>query len=276
MLPAAPLADRTSAVTAAVRSALGGVRDPELDEAVTELGFVSCCEVDEQGTASVRLRLPTYFCAPNFAYLMVADAFDAVSGVAGVSRAEVVLEDHFAADVINAGVAARAGFATAFAGEAVGELDGLRADFLRRAVLAGTDRVCRPMLAGGMSATDLAGLTLGDIPASGELRRLRSRREELGLPCADDSPLLIDPATGAAVAGSALSLHLGRARLARVGAEVNGAVCRGLLHERYPDTSTGTTTSTGTSTGTGTGTGSSDTDAEPLTGHPRTLGKEGR
>ncbi len=34
----------------------------------------------------MRLRLPTYFCAPNFAFLMVADAYDAVSAVPGVPR----------------------------------------------------------------------------------------------------------------------------------------------------------------------------------------------
>ena len=64
-------------------------------------------------------------------------------------RAEVVLDDHFASAAINGGVAARAGFAASFAGEAVGELDELRADFLRKAVLAGTDQVCRPLLAAG-------------------------------------------------------------------------------------------------------------------------------
>ena len=47
---------------------------------------------------------------------------------------EVVLEDHFASDAINGGVAARAGFARSFDGEAVGELHELRADFLRKAV----------------------------------------------------------------------------------------------------------------------------------------------
>src|ERR1035438_4129262 len=72
------------------------------------------------------LRLPTYFCAPNFAFLMVADAYDAVSATPGVRRAEIVLEDHFASDVINGGVAARAGFAQSFDGEAVGELHELR------------------------------------------------------------------------------------------------------------------------------------------------------
>jgi len=88
--------------------ALETVRDPELDEPITSLGFVASCAVSAAGDAQVRLRLPTYFCAPNFAYLMVADAYDAVSALPGVRHAEVILEDHFASDVINGGVAAQA------------------------------------------------------------------------------------------------------------------------------------------------------------------------
>jgi hypothetical protein len=114
------------------------VRDPELDEPITSLGFVAACTVSADGDAQVRLRLPTYFCAPNFAFLMVADAYDAVSALPGVRTTEVVLEDHFASEAINGGVAARAGFARSFDGEAVGELHELRADFLRKAVLAPT------------------------------------------------------------------------------------------------------------------------------------------
>src|SRR5881227_709030 len=110
---------------ARVLAALEAVRDPELDEPITSLGFVTSCTVSGQGDAQIRLRLPTYFCAPNFAFLMVADAYDAVTAVPGVRRAEIVLEDHFAAEAINGGVAARAGFAATFDGEAVSELDGL-------------------------------------------------------------------------------------------------------------------------------------------------------
>ncbi|MDQ3628068.1 MAG: iron-sulfur cluster assembly protein, partial [Actinomycetota bacterium] len=157
-----------------VLAALDTVRDPELDEPVTALGFVSSCTVSADGVADVRLRLPTYFCAPNFAFLMVADAFDAVSGVAGIRRAEILLEDHFASDAINGGVAARSGFVQSFDGLAVGELDELRADFVRKAVLAGTDRVCRPLLAAGRTSDDLAGLTLGDAPPSADRERLRA------------------------------------------------------------------------------------------------------
>jgi len=213
-------------------AALGTVRDPELDEPITTLGFVASCAVSAAGDARVRLRLPTYFCAPNFAFLMVADAYDAVSAMDGVRSTEVVLEDHFAATAINRGVAARAGFARSFEGEAVGELHELRADFLRKAVLAGTDLVCRPLLAGADPAA-LVMLTLGDLPPSRELDRLRQRRAELGLPAGDDAPLLVDPATGAAVRADAVPLHLRRARTTRVGIEANTGICRGMLQHRY-------------------------------------------
>ncbi len=214
-------------------AALDTVRDPELDEPVTSLGFVSSCTVSAEGVADVRLRLPTYFCAPNFAFLMVADAYDAVSRVDGVRRADVVLEDHFASEAINGGVAARAGFVQSFDGLATAELDDLRADFVRKAVLAGTDRVCRPLLAAGKTSDELAELSLGDVPASPDRERLRSRRAELGLPSGDESPLLVDTTTGQAVGAQALPLHLRRARLTRVSAEANGGVCRGMLRDRY-------------------------------------------
>ena len=58
----APASPRTRAQ---VMAALDTVRDPELDEPVTSLGFVASCEVSDDGVAEVHLRLPTYFCAPN-------------------------------------------------------------------------------------------------------------------------------------------------------------------------------------------------------------------
>jgi metal-sulfur cluster biosynthetic enzyme len=228
--------DRAAALTAAVWSALHQVRDPELDEAVTDLGFVAGCRVSDSGEAVVRLRLPTYFCAPNFAFLMVADAYDALSAVDGVRRVDVVLEDHFASKEINGGIAARAGFVQSFDGQAVAELDELRGDFLRKAVMAGTDRVCRPLLAAGATADELARLTLGDVAASADRERLRSRRAELGLPAGDGDSLLVDPASGAAIGAHALPLHLRRARTTRVSVDANAGVCRGLLRERYRTT----------------------------------------
>jgi metal-sulfur cluster biosynthetic enzyme len=225
------------AVAAEVWSALATVRDPELDEPVTTLGFVALCTVSPEGEALVQLRLPTYFCAPNFAYLMVADAYDAVTSVPGVRSAEVVLQDHFASDAINGGVAARAGFVASFSGEAVSELDELRAAFLRKAVMAGTDQVCRPLLMAGASPESLHSTTLGDMPPSRELDRLRSRRADLGLPTGDDSPLLIDPDTGQALPPEAVPLHLRRARVTQAGIEANTSMCSGMFRYRYRESS---------------------------------------
>ena len=230
----APVAERSR-----ILAALEAVRDPELDEPITSLGFVASCTVSPAGDAHVRLRLPTYFCAPNFAFLMVADAYDVVSAMDGIRSTEVVLEDHFAAEAINGGVAARAGFARSFDGEAVGELHALRADFLRKAVMAGTDVVCRPLLANGVSPAALLTLTLGELPASRALDRLRQRRVELGLPAGDDAPLLIEPSTGAAVSADAVPLHLRRARTTRVSIQANADICRGMLRHRYETTGEG-------------------------------------
>jgi metal-sulfur cluster biosynthetic enzyme len=226
--------DADQTVVGAALAALATVRDPELDEPITTLGFVASCAVSREGHATVRLRLPTYFCAPNFAFLMVADAYDAITSVPAVTKAEVILEDHFASDAINQGVAAQAGFVKSFDGEAVAELGDLRAQFLRKAVMAGTDLVCRPLVAAGVTPAELQALTLGAVPASPELLRLRQRRAALGLPADDSSPLLIDPATGKRVATEAVPLHLRKARVTRAGIEANSSMCSGMLEARYP------------------------------------------
>jgi metal-sulfur cluster biosynthetic enzyme len=225
-----------SPLGAAVWRALGTVLDPELDEPITELDFVASCAVSGDGVATVRLRLPTFFCAPNFSFLMVADAYDAVAALPGVRHAEVILEDHFASAEINGGVAAQAGFVQSFDGEAVSELGGLRADFLRKAVMAGTDQVCRPLLAAGKDPAAMLAMTLGELPPSRALDRLRGRRADLGLPAGDDAALVIDPVTGEPVTADAMPLHLRKARLTRVSIEANAGICRGMLRHRYHNT----------------------------------------
>jgi len=220
-------------------AALDSVRDPELDEPITSLGFVAACAISADGDAEVQLRLPTYFCAPNFAYLMAADAYDAVTGLPGVRTVRVLLADHFAADAINSGVAAQAGFVQSFSGEAAAELDDLRTSFLRKAVLAGTDQVCRALRASDVVPAGAAGLarlqtlTLAEVPPSAAADRLRRRRAELGLPADDDALLLIDPASGEPVDQEAVLLHLRRARLTAVSMEANASICRGMLQHRY-------------------------------------------
>jgi metal-sulfur cluster biosynthetic enzyme len=227
--------DTGSTVASAALAALATVRDPELDTPITAMGFVASCVVSCEGRAVIRLRLPTFYCAPNFSYLMAADSYDAVMSVPGITAAEVILEDHFAAAEINAGVAAQAGFVASFDGEAVSELDGLRGQFLRKAALAGTYQVCRPLVDAGATPADLVAVTLGQVPASPELDRLRQRRADLGLPAGDDAWLLLNPDNGERVPEASVPLHLRKARVTQASIDANTSICSGMFKARYPD-----------------------------------------
>jgi metal-sulfur cluster biosynthetic enzyme len=215
----------------AVDAALSTVHDPELDESITSLDFVGSVAVDDEDV-TVELRLPTYFCAPNFAYLMVADAYDAVALLPGVGSVTVRLLDHFASDEINAGVAAGRGFAGSFPGLADDELAELRLTFRRKAHRAGQERCATALVRAGRDVTDLAAASLGDVPPGPDLDRLRRRRLELGLPATDDAPLLVDD-DGTRITEVDLPVQLRLARTTRISIEGNAAFCRGLLDVRY-------------------------------------------
>ena len=216
---------------AAVLEALGTVRDPELDEPLPDLGFVTSFEV-EGDTVRVHLRLPTYFCAPNFAYLMVADADTAVRAVPGVRRAEVVLDDHFTSEEINSGIAQRRGFQDSFDGLADDELDELRTLFRRKALINRQQRLLQALLAKGTTTDQLAHLRLGDLQPSPELDTYLQRRAELGLDVGPGAPLVVDT-DGTPIPPELLEGHLRFARLTRVSIEGNAGFCRGMLATRY-------------------------------------------
>lgn len=212
---------------AAVVAALDEVIDPELDEPVTALGFVASCEVSRHGDVVVHLRLPTHQCAPNFAYLMVADARAAIEAVPGVRGADVVLDDHMTGAEITGAVRTGAGFSGAFPGETTGELDELRSLFRRKALVARQSRVAE-----GLRGADLAALTLADLPDSQDARRCRLLRAQLGLRTDGGAPAFVRP-EGTPVGPDEMARWLRLARLVRVSLEGNGSLCRGLLSRRY-------------------------------------------
>lgn len=226
-------ATRAGADVAAVTDALRTVRDPELDESIVELGFVTSTAVDD-GHAVVRLRLPTFFCAPNFAFLMVADAHDCVLTVPGISSVEIVLEDHFASDQINAGVSAGAGFVGSFPQHAAGELDELRLTFKRKAHIASMERACRGLLERGWSVDDLPRATIGDLPPGASRDGLIRRRAEIGLTTSPNTPVLVND-EGTPVPPDQVARRLRMGRTVGVSIEGNTHICRGLLAARYPE-----------------------------------------
>ena len=216
----------------AVLDVLTGVRDPELDEPVTTLGFVSDIEVFDEAVR-VWLRLPTYFCAPNFSYLMVEDSREAVLSLPGVRTAEVMLDGHHASGEINDGVEGERGFDSSFTGETNGEaLGGVRATFRRKAFIRRQEILCRVLMSGGTAPKELAHTTLSDVPNSPELDVYLERRTELGIDVRANAPLIVDP-DGNRIPEDAVVEHLKFARLTRVSIEGNAAHCLGLLAARY-------------------------------------------
>jgi metal-sulfur cluster biosynthetic enzyme len=215
-----------------VLGALSGVRDPELDEPITDLDFVSSLGI-EGGEAEIHLRLPTYFCAPNFAYLMVADAQAAALSVVGIERAVVFLDDHYASEEINGGVNESRGFDGAFEGETEGpDLEALRTTFHRKGFVSRQEQLCRSLLAAGRSPRDLARMRLSDLPPSGEFETYLERRADLGLDVTAEAPFVVDP-DGNRVPEEAVVQHLRFAKTVRVSIEGNASLCRGLLSTRY-------------------------------------------
>src|SRR5476649_857826 len=102
IMAAVAMVDRSAEVWTRLESVI----DPELDESVTELGFVTRVEVDADDHVRIDFRLPTYWCAANFAFLMADDMRVAVAALPWVTKVSVGLGEHMYADEINRGVAA--------------------------------------------------------------------------------------------------------------------------------------------------------------------------
>jgi metal-sulfur cluster biosynthetic enzyme len=216
---------------ARVLGALGTVYDPELDEPITSLRFVTSCDVSESGDVALRLRLPTPQCAPNFAFLMAADARDAVRRLPEVGEVSVVLEDHYTGAEINAAVNRGEGFAGAFPGEVEGELDALRTLFHRKALVARQARLCEALLAGGASAEEVVALRAADLPDDADARRCLELRLALGI----ESDAAFVTGNGEPVAAEGLPRWLRMGGLVRTSLEANGGICKSLLQVRYGD-----------------------------------------
>lgn len=216
-----------------VLDALSTVRDPELDEPITSLRFVSSCSISDDGDVEVRLRLPTPQCAPNFAFLMAADARRAVRRLPEVRDVSVKLEDHYTGDEINAALGRGEGFTGAFPGEtADDDLEALRELFTRKALIARQARVCEALLAAGASPEQVSATRVADLPHTAEVRRCLELRAQLGVSCEADAPAFVMP-SGEPLAPDQLQRWLRAARLVRTSLEVNGGICRSLLQIRH-------------------------------------------
>src|SRR2546426_6613467 len=87
----------------ALRRKLRTVLDPEMDESILDQGFVESLDIQD-GRVTVRLRLPTCWCAPNFVYMMAEDVRRQLLQIDEVRDVIVRLGDHIESEAIEAGV----------------------------------------------------------------------------------------------------------------------------------------------------------------------------
>ena len=211
--------------------------DPELDEPITTLGFVRSLMVSPGGNVKVHLRLPTSFCSPNFAYLMASDAKDALSKLDWTRRVVVELDDHHDSEIINAGLAAEAGYRGTFGHEAEDSLDELRETFRRKAHTAAMERCLTALLRADSQQAEstLGDIRLGELPDGPTTEALLRCRRALGLSTEPDALVMVDH-LGRGYAPEDVPLALRRARSTRISIDGNAHFCRGLLRTRYGET----------------------------------------
>ena len=214
------------------------VTDPELDEPVTDLQFVSRADVDAKDCVHIDFRLPTYWCAANFSFLMADDMRRAVQDLPWVKAVNVTLGEHMYANKINAGLKKGLSFQETFGDEADGDLDTLRQQFLVKAFQRRQEALLGYLVGVGHSAEALTSLTLAGLDAldlDDEGAGLRSRyheRRHVAGPIAPAGFAFVD-ADGDMLQAETLSAYLRALRRIGVNAEFNGALCKGLLAVRF-------------------------------------------
>ncbi|MEM8852496.1 MAG: iron-sulfur cluster assembly protein [Pseudomonadota bacterium] len=232
----------TTPSRAAVDAALSRVMDPELDESITEMGFVEGVEI-KGGAVTVLFRLPTYWCSPNFAFLMVEDIHAALRPVPGVTQVDVTLLDHLYAQEITDAVRDGRSFADAIGEDLAGDsLDEVRRTFEDKAFQRRQEAVLLDLKRQGMSDADIVAATLGDFDGftfedADAKTRAPLYRELLlhkGLAKRANDPAFVT-LEGAPIPPDGLWGHLQTLRQVRINMEFGGALCRGLKTHRYKE-----------------------------------------
>lgn len=227
---------------------LDRVLDPELDQSVLELGFITSIDSAANGeTLRVSMKMPTAWCSPNFAYMMAEDARTELLKIESVQDVEICLENNVVSAAIEAGVNAGQSFEEAFAGETFDGLMKLRGVFLRKGYVKRQEALFKRLLAANLSYAEICQLRIADLYERESLcevvlpdgrvvdidppvvaRDYLERRELIGLDCQADSPLFVN-VKGEALSPAQVEEYLIYMRTIRVSMQANGSLCSALL-----------------------------------------------
>jgi metal-sulfur cluster biosynthetic enzyme len=235
---------------ARVLNALDAVLDPELDTSIVELGFIETFRADEvKGHVEMSLKLPTFWCAANFAYLMMWEARERLLEVKGVKTTNLFLEEHFADSEITEGLNKGLSFEEVFPGDSCGDLSALRRTFIEKAYLR-RHEILLELLGHYLDPEEIAALPLSVFRdneagvwlvegqenvrlsgASGLFKNYLERREKLGFPSGANDLFCLDD-KGQAISAEAIRAYLNQCRTTRINIDFNRFLCEGLLAAR--------------------------------------------
>lgn len=186
----------------AVRTCLGRVTDPELDRSITELEYIDEIEIEGESVA-VSFTLPTAWCSPAFAWMMMTDARDAILEIPEITDVAVDLRDHMHAAEINEGVNERLSFDAVF-DDADGDIEAVREELDEKARAARQYRAVSALLDGGATPEQIVGLVRKDLTIDSEGRTTVRLDETLSI-CVESEPIehYLEKATTTGVANGA-------------------------------------------------------------------------
>lgn len=222
---------------------LGEVNDPELDEPVTEMGFVERAAVAGDGRVEVDFRLPTYWCSPNFAFLMLDGIREVLETLSWAPVWRVRLHDHMFADEVNSGVEAGKSFGEIFGGLSEdADLGALRGTFAQKAFKRRQEAVVLGLRRQGlidreildMDLTALDAVHIDDEEAARQVPRYREALLRRWPGRKPDQPVFVTW-EGAPIRPEVLAAYLAELRSIRISMEFNGTLCRGLKNTRYKE-----------------------------------------
>jgi len=218
--------------------ALSTVCDPELDEAVTELGFIQEVSVGTDGDVWVRFRLPTFWCSANFAYLMASDMHEAIAHLDWTREVSIRLMDHFVSAEISSGCSSGKSFPEIFRLKSGEDLEDIRSTFRRKSFQRRQETLLRHLLGKGETILDLSRMFLAelnqlDLDSEGGAFRSRYIRARTALGfCPHSAAPVFHDVQGRALDPGELANYLQQLRRVRLNTEFNAEMCRGLLAVR--------------------------------------------
>jgi metal-sulfur cluster biosynthetic enzyme len=237
------------------------ITDPELDESIVDLGFIQSLAISQPPLASsnqnrfdvqLRFRLPTYWCAANFAFIMAEDLRERIAQLPWVNEIRVELADHFTASEINTGLATGKSFSESFPDEGGGDLKDLRRLFRLKAFQRRQYRLLRHLIDTSGDTPDARGEILAmtvsrlrDLPitddGAAKLRHayleilpefLRPPRSASSSEPSFSSSLAFIQPNGSPLDADHLDDHLRQLRCTTTNIEFNAAICSSLLKAR--------------------------------------------